>query len=65
MTVDEIKRCLDSLPPEVRRQIHEHRALVHDYFARASHARERLAEQFPNMNPRLRAVISLAVARIL
>jgi len=65
MTVDEIKRCIDALPPEVKRQLNEHRALVHDYFARASHARERLEAQFPNMNPQLRAVISLAVARIL
>ena len=36
-----------------------------DYFTRAASIREKLTHQFPEMSPRIRAAISLAVARIL
>ena len=65
MTAQELERCLDALPPDVKRELLQQRAVVRDYLGRASQVRERLERQFPNMNPRLRAVISLAVARIL
>jgi hypothetical protein len=65
MNREDLNRCLDALPADVRRELDEQQKRVRGYLARAVHVRERLCREFPNMNPKLRAAISLAVARIL
>ena len=65
MKPEELKRYLDSLPPDVLKQFEEQRAALRDYLGRAASIREKLIRQFPEMSPRIRAAISLAVARIL
>jgi hypothetical protein len=65
MNREDLNRCLDALPPDVRRELDEQQKRVRNYLARAVRLRERLCREFPNMNPKLRAAISLAVARIL
>jgi len=65
MNREDLNRCLDALPEDVRRELDEQQKRVRSYLARAVRVRERLCREFPNMNPKLRAAISLAVARIL
>lgn len=65
MNREDLNHCLDALPEEVRRELDEQQKRVRNYLARAVRVRERLCREFPNMNPKLRAAISLAVARIL
>jgi hypothetical protein len=65
MNREELNRCLDALPEDVKRELFEQQRRARDYLARALHVRERLRLEFPNMNPKVRAAISLAVARLL
>ena len=65
MNHEEFSGCLDGLPEDVKRELSEQQRRAHDYLARALRVRARLCREFPNMNPKLRAAISLAVARIL
>lgn len=65
MNREDLNRCLDALPVDVRRELDEQQKRVRNYLARAVRVRERLCREFPDMNPKLRAAISLAVARIL
>jgi hypothetical protein len=65
MTNEELIAYLNSLPPEVRAAIFEGTKRLRDYAEKASHVRARMAETFPEMNPRLRALLSLAIARLL
>jgi TRAP-type C4-dicarboxylate transport system substrate-binding protein len=65
MTAEELTRCLNSLPAEVRKRILEETTPAREYVARAARIREQLCHRFPNMHPKVRAVISLAAARIL
>ena len=65
MNREDLNRCLDALPEDVRRELDEQQKRVRSYLARAVRVRERLCREFTNMNPKLRAAISLAVARIL
>ena len=65
MNREDLNRCLDALPEDVKRELDEQQKRVRGYLARAVRVRERLCREFPNMSPKLRAAISLAVARIL
>jgi len=65
MKAEQFKHYLDALPPEVLKEFNQQRAAVRDYLTRAASIREKLTHQFPEMSPRIRAAISLAVARIL
>jgi hypothetical protein len=65
MNREDLNRCLEALPEDVKRELDEQQKRVRNYLARAVCVRERLCREFPNMNPKLRAAISLAVARVL
>jgi len=65
MNARELKAYLDSLPPEVRASVLEGTRTFGDYVSKAHRVRERIREEFPNLNPRLRAVMSFIAARIL
>jgi hypothetical protein len=65
MNREDLNRCLDALPEDVKLELDEQQKRVRNYLARAVRVRERLCREFPNMNPKLRAAISLAVARLL
>ena len=63
MTNEEFSAYLRSLPPEVRAALFDALRPLGDYAARSVAIRERIAQQFPRLNPSLRAVLSLALAR--
>jgi hypothetical protein len=63
MTNDELTAYLDSLPPEVRAAVFDTIRPIGDYAARAVEVRGWMAQQFPSLNPPIRAVLSLALAR--
>jgi hypothetical protein len=65
MTNEEFLAYLNSLPPEVREQVAQSTKMLSEYAAKASFVRERIQRNFPNMPPKLRAVLSLAIARVL
>ena len=65
MTRPILARYWDVLPEDVKKRILTELTPSASYAARANDFRERLIQQFPNMNPKLRAVISLAAARLL
>lgn len=65
MTAEDFTRCWDALPEEVRKCILAELSPARDYLARAHKVREELGTRFPNMNAKVRAVLSLAAARIL
>jgi len=63
MTDQEFQAFLRSLPPEVRELVLERATAAGTYLSKAVHARSRIYSQFPNLHPRIVAVLSLAVAR--
>lgn len=63
MTKEEFQEYLDSLPPEIQVAVANALKPLRDYAARATEVRERMADEFPKLNPPLRAVLSLALAR--
>jgi hypothetical protein len=63
MTSEEFQEYLRSLPPEVQAALADALKPLGDYAARAAEVRDRIAEEFPKLNPPLRAVLSLALAR--
>ncbi|MFZ5894752.1 MAG: hypothetical protein ACOY0T_27055 [Myxococcota bacterium] len=65
MKAEQFKRYVDALPPEVLKEFEQQRGVLRDYLTRAGSIREKLVRQFPEMSPRIRAAISLAIARIL
>ena len=65
MNAEQFKNYVDALPPEVLKEFEQQRAALRDYLTRAGSIREKLIRQFPEMSPRIRAAISLVIARIL
>jgi hypothetical protein len=65
MNREALNQCLDALPEDVKRELFGQQQHARDYLARALRVRDRLCREFPDMNPKLRAAISLAVARFL
>lgn len=65
MNAEQLREYLNSLPPDVLKQFDEQRTVLRGYLTRAAGVREKLMRQFPEMSPRIRAAISLAVARFL
>lgn len=63
MTDQEFQSYLQSLPPEVRALVLERAKVAGSYLSKAMQARARIYGQFPNLNPRLVAALSLVVAR--
>jgi hypothetical protein len=63
MTDKEFQDYLRSLPPEVRELVVERAKLAVTYVSKAAQVRARIYSQFPNMNPRVVAALSLVIAR--
>ena len=63
MTNEDFTAYLESLPPEVRTAVFETIRPIGDYAARAVEVRAWMEQQFPSLNPPIRAVLSLALAR--
>lgn len=63
MTNEEFVAYLNTLPPETRALVLARVKHVAEYAARASRVRRNIQQQFPGMNPRLRAALSLVIAR--
>jgi hypothetical protein len=65
MTQEELRAYVESLSPEVRAGLLQGTRAFRDYLAKAHLVRERIRQEFPDLNPRLRAVVSFIAARIL
>ena len=63
MTDKEFQQYLQSLPADVRGLVLERAKVAATYVSKATQARSRIYAQFPNMNPRVAAVLSLVIAR--
>jgi hypothetical protein len=65
MNREQLNAYVDSIPPEVRARLIQEAKPLADYLARAHDVRERLRREFPNLNPSVRALVSLLAARVL
>jgi hypothetical protein len=65
MTPEELRAYVESLPPDARAGLLRGHRVFRDYLAKAHFVRERIRQEFPDLNPRLRAVVSFIAARIL
>ena len=63
MTPEELSAYVASLPPDVQQAISDVCRPIGDYATSAVAIREQLARDFPKLQPPLRAVLSLALAR--
>ena len=63
MTPEELSAYIASLPPDVQQAIADVFRPIGDYATSAVEIREQLARDFPKLQPPLRAVLSLALAR--
>jgi len=63
MTDQEFQTYLHSLPPEVRELVLERAKSAGTYLSKAMQTRKRIYAEFPNMNPRVVAALSLVIAR--
>ena len=63
MTDKEFQAYLASLPPELRGLVLERAKLAATYINKAAQVRSRIYAEFPNMNPRVVATLSLVIAR--
>jgi hypothetical protein len=65
MTQEQLKHCLDSLPPEVRQQLANRIQAFRGYLEKAGTVRAKVSSEFPDVDPRVAAFVSLAIARFL
>lgn len=65
MTREQIQHCLQSLPPEVRERIAERAGEFRNYLEKAGIVRAKLSGDFPQVDTRVAAFVSLAIARFL
>ena len=65
MTREQLQHCFDSLPSEVREHLAEKTDAFRGYLEKAGTVRVRLANEFPTIDGRAAAVVSLLVARFL
>jgi len=63
MTDQEFQTYLSSLPPEVRGLVLDRAKAAGSYLSKAVSTRSRIYAEFPNMNPRVVALLSLVIAR--
>ena len=63
MTDREFQAYLASLPPEVRGLVLDRAKVAATYVSKAVRVRTRIYAEFPNMNPRVVAALSLVIAR--
>ena len=65
MTREQLQHCLQSLPPEVRDRLAERAGECRDYLQKAGTVRAKLSNDFPQVDTRVAAFVSLAIARFL
>ncbi|MEI9948311.1 MAG: hypothetical protein WDO74_04855 [Pseudomonadota bacterium] len=65
MTREQLKHCFQSLPPEVQERLTEKADAFRKYLEKAGTVRTKLGNDFPTVDPRAAAVVSLVVARFL
>ena len=65
MTREQLQQCLQSLPPEVRDRLAERAGEFRSYLEKAGTVRAKLSSDFPQVDTRVAAFVSLAIARFL
>ena len=65
MTREQLQHCFEALPPEVRVRLTEKADAFRSYLEKAGNVREKLGGEFPTIDPRAAAVVSLVLARFL
>ena len=65
MTREQLQHCFESLPPEVRQQLAERASAFRGYLEKAGTVRAKVSSEFPEVDPRVAAFVSLAIARFL
>jgi hypothetical protein len=65
MTREQVQHCFDALPPEVRERLTEKVGAFREYLGKAGTVRAKLGTEFPTIDSRAAAVVSLVVARFL
>lgn len=65
MTQEQLRQCFESLPPEVRQQLAERITAFRGYLEKAGTVRAKVSSDFPEVDPRVAAFVSLAIARFL
>jgi len=65
MTREQLQQCFESLPPEVREQLSARVGAFRGYLEKAGTVRAKVHSEFPNVDPRVAAFVSLAIARFL
>jgi hypothetical protein len=63
MTDNEFQAYLASLPPDLRSLVLERAKAAATYVSKAVQVRSRIYAEFPSMNPRVVAALSLVIAR--
>ena len=65
MTREQFQHCLQALPPEVRERLAERAGEFRNYLEKAGTVRAKLSSDFPQVDTRVAAFVSLAIARFL
>ncbi|MES1174936.1 MAG: hypothetical protein ABUL62_11480 [Myxococcales bacterium] len=65
MTRAQLQHCFEALPPDVKARLTEKASAVREYLGKAGTVRVKLGSDFPTMDSRAAAVVSLVVARFL
>ncbi|MEO6599397.1 MAG: hypothetical protein ABIQ16_05955 [Polyangiaceae bacterium] len=65
MTNEQLLHCLEALPPEVRNRFLERADAFRKYLRKAGTVRAKLSSDFPEVDARVAAFVSLAIARFL
>jgi hypothetical protein len=65
MTREQFQHCFDSLPLEVKQQLVERVSAFRGYLEKAGTVRAKVSSEFPEVDPRVAAFVSLAIARFL
>jgi hypothetical protein len=65
MTREQLQHCMQSLPPEVRDRLAERAGEFRNYLEKAGTVRAKLSSDFPQVDTRVAAFVSLAIARFL
>jgi hypothetical protein len=65
MTREQLQHCFQSLPPEMQQRLIERVGAFREYLEKAGTVREKLYSEFPTIDSRAAAAVSLVVARFL
>ena len=65
MTHEQLRHCFESLPPEVKQRLADRVNAFRGYLEKAGTVRAKVSSDFPDVDPRVAAFVSLAIARFL